>query len=299
MLEGTVISVDARGAHVLAGGERLFCRVRGRFYEDTEGQKRPVAPGDEVSVSLTAPGEGAIEEIHPRRTWLSRPSAGREGEEQVLAANVDQVAIVASTKKPPLRPGLIDRLIVAGTNHRLEPFVVINKIDLGVSNRVRGVAEELRGLDYPVLLTSATGGVGVEDLGERLAGKVTVLAGHSGVGKSSLLNALDPELHLKTGEVSKRTRKGRHITTRAELIPIAGGGFVVDTPGIRAFGLWDVERADLDIFFREYEPLIEKCRFHNCNHSHEPDCAVRAAAEAGEVSEKRYAAYLRILGTLE
>jgi len=298
-LSGIVVSVEARGAVVLAGEERLFCRVRGRFYEDLAGQKRPIAPGDRVTVSRTAPGEGAIEVIHPRRTKLSRPAAGRDDLEQVVAANVDQVAIVAATKRPPLRPGLIDRMIVAVTNHRLEPFVVINKIDLGVSRRVRAVVEELESLDYPVLLTSVTDQVGIEEFGERLAGKVSVLAGHSGVGKSSLLNALDPALRLKTGAVSKSTTKGRHTTTRAQLLAVPGGGFVVDTPGIRAFGLWDVVRADLDIFFREFEPLIESCRFYDCTHSHEPDCAVRAAVDSGEVSGKRYAAYIRILGTLE
>ena len=298
-LSGTIVSVDARGAAVMAAGERLFCRVRGRFYEDTGGQKRPVAPGDRVTVSRTAPGEGAIEEIHPRRTKLSRPSGPRGDEEQVIAANVDQVAIVAATKNPPLRPGLIDRLIVAVSNHRLDPVVVINKIDLGVSQKVTKLVDELRALDYPVVLTSAKQGTGVEELRALIAEKVTVLAGHSGVGKSSLLNALDPALDLKTGEVSRATRKGRHVTTRAELMPLAGGAYVVDTPGIRAFGLWDVDRADLDIFFREFEPLIERCRFYDCTHTHEPDCAVRAAAETGDISPKRYAAYVRILESLE
>jgi ribosome biogenesis GTPase len=126
-----------------------------------------------------------------------------------------------------------------------------------------------------------------------------VLAGHSGVGKSSLVNAIDPSLGLKVGEVSRRTTKGRHTTTSAVLLPLPGGGYVLDTPGIRAFGLWDVDAADLDIFFAEFEPFIERCRFYDCRHSHEPDCAVREAVEAGELRGSRYRAYLRILGTLE
>ncbi len=291
-------AVDAKGAFVHADGERLFCRIRGRFFEDLRGEKRPLAPGDEVTVLLAGPGEGTIEEIHPRRTKLSRPSGHRGEEEQVVAANVDRLAIVVSVRNPPLRPGLIDRLIVAAVNHRLEPFVVINKVDLGKERRVAAVRKTYEDLGYRVLRTSAVTGTGISELHEELKGRTTVLAGHSGVGKSSLLNAIEPGLHLKVGEVSRATRKGRHTTTRAELLPIPGGGFAVDTPGVRAFGLWDLDRADLDIFFREFEPLIERCRFHNCTHAHEPDCAVRAAVRAGELNPDRYAAYLRILESL-
>ncbi|MEN8151529.1 MAG: ribosome small subunit-dependent GTPase A [Planctomycetota bacterium] len=298
MIQGTVIRVDARGCVVFAEGEELFCRVRGRFYEDIEGQKRPIAPGDRVSISRTSEGEGAVEEIEPRRTRLSRQAAHGE-REQVIAANVDQVAIIVSVKNPPLRPGLIDRLIIAASNQAIEPFVVINKIDLGIAKKVGKVRDTFRELGYEVLYTSATEGTGVPHLALRLADRTTVFAGHSGVGKSSLLNAIHPELHLATGSVSKRTTKGRHTTTRATLFPLPAGGYVVDTPGVRAFGLWDVEKADLDIFFREFQPLIEQCRFYDCTHDHEPDCAVRAAVEAGEVRRPRYDAYLRIMRSLE
>jgi len=296
--EGTVIRVDARGCVVDVDGEELFCRVRGRFYEDLQGQKRPIAPGDHVQVSRTSAGEGAVEEIEPRRTRLSRRAAHGE-REQVIAANVDQVAIVVSSKNPPLRPGFIDRLIIAASNQAIEPFVVINKIDLGRAKQVEKVREMFTDLGYEVLLTSARDRDGVSDLAERLTDNVTVLAGHSGVGKSSLLNAIHPGLNLAVGVVSARTTKGRHTTTRATLFPLPFGGYVVDTPGVRAFGLWDVEKADLDIFFREFEPLIEQCRFYDCTHDHEPDCAVRAAVENGDVRRPRYDAYIRIMRTLE
>lgn len=295
---GKVIAVDARGALVDAGGERLFCRVRGRFYEDLGGQKRPVAPGDDVVVEITAPGEGSIEEIGPRRSRLSRISAGG-GSEQVIAANVDRVAIVVATKNPPLRIGLVDRLVVAARNQGIEPLVVVNKIDLGGGKKIDEVREIYGELGYPVILTSATEREGIDALARELAGRITVFAGHSGVGKSSLLNALDPDLGLKVGEVSRQTTKGRHTTTRAFLLPLRGGGYVLDTPGIRGFALFDVTRADLDIFFAEFEPFIELCRFYDCTHSHEPKCAVRAAVEAGEISPARHAAYLRILSSLE
>jgi ribosome biogenesis GTPase len=299
MLRGTVISVDASGAWVDVPGERLFCRIRGRLYEDPQGEKRPVAPGDRVRVTPTSRGEGAIEEVEPRRTMLARPSGPHGDLKQVIAANVDQVAIVVATKRPPLRPGFIDRVIVAVTNHQLETLVVINKIDLGREARTEEIRTTYEALGYPVLLTAATEREGIDALIERLRDRVTVFTGHSGVGKSTLLNAIDPSLLLKTGEVSAATTKGRHTTTRAELLPLPFGGYVVDTPGVRAFGHWDLEAADLDIFFREFQPLIEQCRFHNCSHSHEPHCAVRAAVEAGEIPAPRYAAYLRILETLE
>jgi ribosome biogenesis GTPase len=296
-LEGTVIAVDARGAHVDVAGETLFCRVRGRFYEERAGQKRPIAPGDRVTVERTTEGEGVVEEIHPRRTRLSRKAAHGDLE-QVIAANVERVAIVVATRNPPLRPSLIDRLIVAASNRGVEPFVVVNKIDLGREKKVEEVRRTFTDLGYDVVLTSATEGWGVDVLTKMLADRTTVFAGHSGVGKSSLLNAVDPALHLKVGEVSRATSKGRHTTTRTELLRLSGGGYVVDTPGIRAFGIFDVEPEDLDIFFKEFQPLIERCRFYDCTHAHEPECAVRAAVEAGEIRRPRYEAYLRILGSL-
>ncbi len=299
LTDGIVTSVDARGAWVDAAGERLFCRIRGRFYEDQGKEKRPVAPGDRIRLCRTSPGEGVIEEIRPRTTRLSRRSGPHGDLEQVLAANVDQVAIVVATKLPRLSPGLIDRIIVAATNQQVEPFVVINKIDLGKKKKVAEVRAIFTELGYRVIPTSVETGEGVAELAEIMKDRVTIFSGHSGVGKSSLLNRIDPTLKLKTGTVSLASKKGTHTTTRAELLPIPGGGYVVDTPGIRAFGLWDLEPADLDIFFVEFQPLIEQCRFHNCTHSHEPGCEVIAAVQRGDVQSGRYRAYLRILESLE
>jgi ribosome biogenesis GTPase len=299
LIDGIVTSVDATGAWVDAAGERLFCRIRGRFYEDQGTEKRPVAPGDRVRITPTSPGQGVVEEILPRTTRLSRRSGSRGELEQVLAANVDQVGIIVATKLPRLSPGLIDRIIVAATNQQVEPFVVINKIDLGKKKKVGEIQAIFVELGYVVILTSAETGEGVAELGERMANRVTVFSGHSGVGKSTLLNRIDPGLKLKTGNVSHASRKGTHTTTRAELLPLPNGGYVVDTPGIRAFGLWDLEPADLDIFFVEFQPLIEQCRFHNCTHSHEPGCAVIEAVERGEIQGGRYRAYLRILASMD
>jgi ribosome biogenesis GTPase len=296
--KGVVVSVDARGALIDVAGEQFFCQVRGRFYEEPGAAQGPIAPGDFVVVSRSGEGQGRVEEILPRRTKLSRRKGSHGEHEQVMAANVDQVAIVVATAKPRLRPGFVDRLIVAAVNQRLEPFVVVNKIDLGKSDEVREMHQSLGALGYPVLVTCAVDRTGIAVLAARLAGRITVLAGHSGVGKSSLLNAIDPTFQLKTGEVSRATAKGCHVTSRASLLRVPGGGFAVDTPGVRNFELWDLEPADLDIFFTEFHPLIEKCRFRNCSHEREPDCAVRAAAERGEILRRRYDSYLRILESL-
>ncbi|MCU0726634.1 MAG: ribosome small subunit-dependent GTPase A, partial [Planctomycetes bacterium] len=210
-----MVSVDARGALVDVAGEQVFCQVRGRFYEEPGSEKRPIAPGDFVVVSRSGDGQGRVEEILPRRTKLSR-RAGPQGEhEQVMAANVDQVAIVVATAKPRLRPGFVDRLIVAAANQRLEPFVVVNKIDLGTTEDVRELRETLGALGYPVLVTCAVDRTGIAVLAARLAGRITVLTGPSGVGKSSLLNAIDGSFGLKTGMVSRATAKGCHVTSRA------------------------------------------------------------------------------------
>ncbi len=295
---GLVTSVDARGVWVDVGPDRLFCSVRGRFYETPGDQRRPIAPGDRVRVLRTSAGEGAVEEILPRRTKLSRPAGHTGRQEQVIAANVDQMAIVAATAKPRLRPGLVDRLIVAAVTQGIEPFVVLNKIDLGISGEVEEVRGVFASLGYAVILTSAVERIGIAVLAARLAGRITVFAGHSGVGKSSLLNAIDPGFDLRTGAVSDATSRGRHVTTRASLLRLPGDAYAVDTPGVRAFGLWDLGPGDLQAFFSEFPPLAERCRFRDCRHDREPACAVRAAAEAGEVSPRRYASYLRILASL-
>ena len=293
-----ITAVDASGAWVDVAGELLFCRVRGRLYDAAGSKKHPVAPGDIVLVTHVSPGAGVVEEIRPRRTWLSRPSGQRGDKEQILAANVDQLAIVVAVKNPPLRVGLIDRLIVAARNQQIEPFVVINKVDLGRRQKVDEVSSIFTELGYRVLRTCATEGGGVEDLIAALAGKTTIFAGHSGVGKTSLLRRIDPSLTLKVGDVSRSTGKGCHTTTRAQLLRLPAGGYVVDTPGVRAFGLWDLDPADLDVFFNEFEPFIEKCRYYDCTHEHEPACAIRDALSRGVISEPRYKAYLRILETL-
>jgi ribosome biogenesis GTPase len=249
-------------------------------------------------------GTGHVTEILPRRNQLSRRAAGRRaGREQVIAANVDAVWCAQATFKPKFNAGFVDRFLVMAEAYHLAAGVVVNKVDLLEGERRaqealafwRGLYE---GLGYPVLFTSAETGEGVAAFAEALRGKTSVVAGPSGVGKSSLLNAVDPTLGLRTGEVSERTKKGTHTTTFATLYRLSGGGYVVDTPGIREYGIWDMAPAELGGYFVEFRPFIPHCRFPDCTHDHEPGCAVAAAVDEGLITPERYAGYLNILASV-
>jgi len=289
-----------------AGGEVIQARARGRFRLQSEDvdETNPVAVGDRVMVRPEPDGTGLITEILPRRNQLSRRAAGRRtGREHVIVANVDAAWVVQSTFDPQFNAGFVDRVLVMAEAHYLDAGVIVNKVDLlagedTAQEVVEFWTELYRSLGYPVLWTSAREGTGVPALRDALAGRTSVLTGQSGVGKSSLLNAVEPGLGIRTAEVSKRTRKGRHTTTFATLHSLSGGGFVVDTPGIREFGIWDMQPAELAGYFVEMQPLVEHCRYPSCTHDHEPGCAVAAAVDAGAISQERYGSYLAILASL-
>ena len=237
---------------------------------------------------------GAIETVLPRRTKLSRRAAGPGKREQIVAANVDQLVIVSAIADPPLNLNLIDRYLVAADRGGLGAIVCINKMDLGDP---QAAAEELatyRELGYPVVLASARTGLGIDALRARLHAKTSVFAGKSGAGKSALLTALEPGLALRSAPISAATGKGRHTTTYSSLLRLTGGGYVIDTPGIRAYTLWEVEAEDLARHFPEIRAAEPGCRFTDCSHLHEPDCAVQAAAAEGRIDPRRYASYRRI-----
>jgi ribosome biogenesis GTPase / thiamine phosphate phosphatase len=266
-----------------------------------------VAVGDWVAVSVNEDGTGTIEEVAERESVLSRTRPGAHDtrrlsadREQVLVANPDQVVFVFSVKKP--RPSLrkLDRFLVVAEMNDLPVIINVNKIDLldSADEMPRDNAKEMfkiyEDLGYRIIYTSAQTGEGVEELTEALKDKISVLTGSSGVGKSSLLNTIQPGLGLRVSEVSEATEKGLHTTRHAEMFPLEVGGYVVDTPGIRGLALFDIEPAELDAYFREIAPLVEQCRFSDCSHRHEPGCAVRAAVEDGRISEERYDSYLRL-----
>ena len=303
----TVARLDARGCLVrldepmegLPGdGYELWCGVRGRIHlRDRRHQKSPVAVGDRVQVSHSSEDRGVVESIEPRRSTLSRPSVRRGRVEHVMAANVDRVVIVTALEEPVFNAALVDRLLAVIAYSNLEALLVVNKMDLGEAAPPEAAVYEA--LDVPVLLTSATSGQGIDALAEALAGRTSVVAGHSGVGKSSLLNAVQPRLGLEVGDVNAVTGRGTHTTTAAVWIPLAQGGAVIDTAGVREFGLYGIPKRDLPWLFKDIAEIADGCRYPDCSHTHEPGCAVQEALVAGELAPFRFDSYLKILESLE
>ena len=249
----------------------------------------PVAIGDIVRFTDSGDDTGMIVEVLPRRNSLVRRAAGRKMLQQVIVVNVDQVVVVFAATRPAPNWEALDRYLAAAESTGLPARVVITKMDLVEVASVEAETGTYRRAGYPVLLTSAAGGVGIEAFREALHGRASVIAGPSGVGKTSLLNAIQPGLGLRVGEVSKHTNKGMHTTSHLEMFPLDGGGSVVDTPGMRELGLWDVEPEEIDGLFPEMRPYLGFCRFRlDCSHTHEPGCAVKEAVARGAISERRY-----------
>jgi len=296
-MEGTVTRIQSVLCEVDAEGRTYTCQARGRLVESDTGESKPVVVGDRVAFTPTGADTGVIEKVLPRHSKLSRRVPDDPHTEHIIVTNVDQLLIVASVRRPPLTRGIIDRYIIAGEYGGLECLICINKIDLARGpQEYAEVAEDYGSMGYPVLTTSAKTGAGIEGVREALRGKSTVLAGHSGVGKSALINALQPGLKLATGHVSE---KGRHTTTSVSLLKLDFGGYVVDTPGIREFTLWDIEKRDVAQFFPQIWELSAGCRMPDCVHLHEPNCAVKEAVCSGKLPRRRYASYLRIMETIE
>ena len=291
-----VLSVQRGGATVRMEGRSVTAELASSI---AATQQTSLAVGDEVLVSRRADDALRIEAVQPRRTVLSRPDPGNAHRMRVLAANIDVAVLVLSVKAPPFRPALIDRFLIAIGRGGVQPLLCINKLDL-LDDRapIEAALAPYLDLDIDVVLASAETGEGIEPLRAALAGLTCVFVGHSGVGKSSLLNAIDPGEVRATKTGREFDGKGRHTTTSSTLVELPDGTRVIDTPGIRTFGLWDVDRDGLRHEFPEFVEPASRCRFGDCTHLHEPDCAVRAAVDAGEVARARYGAYLRILDTL-
>ncbi len=283
METGRVIKSYNSFFYVERNGELLTCRIRGKLKRNRRGEGA-VCPGDIVEVSLLPDGTGIVERPLERKNLLRRPQV----------ANIDQVVLTFAAAQPDLHPLLLNRFLVLAEWSRIPSILIcVNKMDLARQTDILSLYENW----YPVLRVSAAEKTGLEELSRRLEGKVTVFAGPSGVGKSSLLNAVDPSLTLATGSVSEKIRRGRHTTRVAELLPY-GGGYIVDTPGFSAMELSELEEGELAYAFPEFREYLGKCRFSTCTHSHEPDCAVKAAVETGAVSKERSEAYLAILEEL-
>jgi ribosome biogenesis GTPase len=296
---GLVIRIDAKFCHVEVGDRTYLLSPRGRLFEPAGAVKNPIAVGDRVRVILDAQGGGNIDSVLPRTTRLARTAAGDGQREQVMVANVDQVIVVASTRQPGFRAEIVDRILAGAEREGIAARLVVNKVDLEPADERRSSAtwcEFYRGLGYPSLATSAVTGAGVDELRTALHNRLSVFCGPSGVGKSSLLNAVEPELSLRVGKVSGGgAREGRHTTTHSSLLRVRGGGHVVDTPGIRNFGLFGLEPSEVWGLFVEMRECPGRCAFADCTHSHEPDCRIRKSLAEGKIAESRYASYRELL----
>ena len=270
----------------------LTAQLRGRMKQDLP-ESELVAIGDRVKLAVLEDGSSTIEAVEERTRVLSRRAPGRELE-QVIVANPDQAVFVFSCADPDPNFRMLDRLLVVAESESIPAAVCANKVDLVKMSSAKAEFDEYKRIGYPVIYTSALTGKGVRKLRNHLRGKLSVLAGPSGAGKSSLLNRVQPGLSLRTEEISHATGKGTHTTVLRELLPLEGGGYVADTPGLKAFALWDIEPEEVDGYFREIAPLVENCEFSDCTHTHEPGCAVREAVEKGVVSPERHDSYLRI-----
>jgi len=270
------------------------CRLRGRLKRGRrEGDIAAV--GDWVQISRLDDGSGMIESIDERERMFSRMAPTPKGEyKQIIISNPDQVILVFACAEPEPRLRMLDRFLIVAEEAETPAVIVFNKVDLIGLRKAKSTFGHYKSIGYDMVFTSVKTGRGLKTLHKKLIGKISVLAGPSGVGKSSLLNVFQPGLGLAVKEVSKATQKGRHATVVRELFPLDGGGYVADTPGLKALALWDIEPEEVDGYFPEIRDLVADCQFSNCKHLHEPGCAVKEAAESGKIHIERYESYIRL-----
>ena len=298
LIQGRVMSLRSGFYHVyLEDGREIVCHPRGKLKQRRRDEVREdiIAMGDLVQVSIQPDGKGAIEEVEARKKALIRSAPSARGEyKQVLLANPDQIVLVFSCAQPSPRLRMLDRFLVICEQQGIDVVITVNKIDLIGEEAARSIFDMYTRIGYEVIYTSAIDQTGVDQLRDRLKDKLSGLVGPSGVGKSSLLNAIQPSLGLAVSDVSEGTFKGRHTTVVRRLFPLHMGGFVADLPGIRMLSLWDIEPEELDGYFPDIRNLVADCQFSDCTHVNEPGCAVKNAIEKGELYYQRYESYLRM-----
>lgn len=298
--KGLIIKAQSGFYTVETSQGRYTCRLRGKLKQNRLTGDI-VAVGDWVDISPLPDGTGSIDSVHPRKSLLSRQLSGiKTNYQQILLANPDQVVLIFACTKPEPRLRMLDRFLVIAERQEIPVIIVANKFDLVNKHQADSIFGIYTRLGYRVIFTSAKTGKGVNELHRALIGRISAFTGPSGVGKSSLLNAIQPELGLQVRTVSIGTSKGKHTTQVRELFPLEKGGYVADMPGVRTLALWDIEPEELDAYFCELRDLVSHCQFSDCTHSHEPGCAVMAAVENGKIDSGRYESYLRLrFGGLE
>jgi len=284
----------------LENRELFDCRIKGKFRVAGIKSTNPLAVGDFVEFELEEKDErqGIIQAIEDRKNYIVRKSVNLSKRVHIIASNMDQALLVTTLAQPMTSTGFMDRFLATAEAYSIPTVIVFNKIDVYGEEELMELEYReavYSAIGYKVLKTSATEGQGLEELKDILEGKTTLLSGHSGVGKSTLVNAIEPELDLRTGEVSNSHRKGQHTTTFAEMYPLTIGGDIIDTPGIKGFGMVSMEKEEISHFFPELFALSKECRFHNCLHVNEPQCAVKEALEANKIAPTRYESYLNQL----
>jgi ribosome biogenesis GTPase len=296
MPQGLVLKSTGKNYEVLtADGRIIHCQVRGKIRLEGRSTTNPVAAGDTVDYSPENENEGNITFIHPRKNYIIRKSVNLSKEAQIIATNLDQALLVVTTTRPQTTPGFIDRFLITADAYDIPAVLLFHKIDQyneKERNQMLALAEVYQQIGYRCVFSSLISKEGLHEIQELIAGKITLISGHSATGKSSLVNHFIPGKDLRIGEVSESSNKGQHTTTFAEMHALPFGGFLVDTPGIKGFGLVDIPKEELHHHFIEFFELLPECKYHNCLHLNEPGCAVRKALDEGTVAPSRYNSYV-------
>lgn len=295
--EGIVTQATGSWYRVESNGEALRCRIRGKLRLKGVRSTNPVVVGDIVRVECDTQGEWTIFDIVPRRNYIIRRASNLSKESHIIAANIDQAFIVVTLIQPQTALEFVDRFLITCEAYKVPATILLAKVDL-LEDAPEAVAEFhliYESAGYRVIDISATEGIGVDIVEAMLAGKVTLVSGNSGVGKSTLISTIYPDLDIRTGEISDSFHKGKHTTTFSTMYPVADGGYIIDTPGIKGFGLIEIEDKELWHYFPEMISTAGSCRFYNCTHTHEPGCAVVEAVKDGQIAYSRYESYLKIL----
>ena len=294
-MTGVVMRATGSWYEVAGDGCRIRCRIRGRLRLRGVRSTNPVVVGDEVECLADENGDWTIVDIRPRRNYVIRRASNLSKESHIIAANLDRALLLATLRSPATPPEFVDRFLVTCEAYKVPVTILLSKADLQDPGALEAFRAVYEGAGYEVVEVSTEDGRGIDRVRELLAGRTTLLSGNSGVGKSTLVRAIDPSLDIRTGEISESHGKGRHTTTFSTMYPLAGGGAVIDTPGIKGFGLLDIDDAELWHYFPEMLRTAAGCRFYNCTHTHEPGCAVAEAVRRGTIDAGRYESYLKIL----